>query len=326
MRIRLGRPKTSSIVSLGALAGVLLIGIAYLGLGVLRYDPFADLTRVRMVLANSGSIGIGTPVLLTGIPIGTVTTVRRGTAGVEVSLEFAGAHHIPVSSAVKIENLSALGEPYIDFQPPDTRGPYLRDGQQLDTAKVQVPLLIPDLSVKAVQFIRQLDPATMTSLVHTLDTTLTGTEAQLPQLERATSLLAATLLSRTGTIRQLLTDLQTTGADMDWTGPALAASGPYWSLLGQRLEELITTASRVIEKGDAPHDYLTGNGVVPFLNQLNATMTRLGPEFTQLVPVLQPLTADATSSLGRLDISALIAQALGTVGDDSAVHLRLSVK
>ncbi|WP_433667678.1 MlaD family protein [Nocardia sp. CA-136227] len=321
-----GRIKPASIASLGALLAVLVLGIAYLTFGVLRAEPFAHYTTARLLVHGSGGVNPGTPVLLTGIRVGRVTEVSREADGVRIELRISGDHRIPAASDIRIENLSALGEPYIEFRPTDDRGPYLSDGQVLDTRKLAAPVLIPELSVRAVEFVAQLDPARISSLTATLDRALRGTEAQMPRLQRATTLLAATILSRTDTFRQLLTDLQTMGADMDWTGPTLATSGPYWSQFGTRIDQLINDASTLFEVGDAPHDYLNGDGVVPVLNRLADLMTRLGPDMAELAPILAPLTAEATPVLGRLDIGALISQAVNSVGAEGAIHLRVDLK
>lgn len=321
-----GRISVSSVMSLSALAAVLVLGAAYLAFGVLRAEPFAHYTTARMLVRNSGGAGVGTPVLLTGIRVGQVTDMSRSGGGVEIALRIDGDRRIPAASAIRIENLSALGEPYIEFQPADDRGPYLRDGQLLDTRETTAPVQIPELSARAVEFIDRLDPVAISSLTATLNTALSGTEGQIPRLQRATTLLAATILSRTDTLRGLLTDLQTAGADMTWTGDALATSGPYWSVFGSRLDALINNAAKLFEVGDAPGDYLNGDGVVPFFNRLADLLTTLGPAASQLSPMLAPLTAQAGPALSRVDIGALISQALGTVGDDGAVHLRIDLK
>lgn len=320
-RLRAVRP--ISLASLGALLLVLALGSTYLTLGVLRYDPWREYTTARLLVARSGGLGTGAPVLLTGIRVGEVTAVRRSTTGAEVEFRFSATHRIPADSLITIENLSALGEPYLEFAPKAEHGPYISDHQVLDTART--PVSIPEVSTRVVKFIQQLDPAAIGSLVHTVDTALAGTDTEIPRLEHATTLLAATLLSRTDTIRQLLADLQTTGADMEWTGPALAESGPKWAEFGDKLNQLIKSAGTVFDQGDIPKDYLTGDGIVPVLHLLDGLVGKLGPSLAELAPVLAPMVAQSTTALGRLDIGALITQALGAVGDD-AIRLHITTK
>lgn len=320
------RVKPGSIASLAAIAAVLLIGSSYLIFGLLKINPLAEHITARMLLANSGTLGTSTPVLLTGIQVGEVTAVHKVTDGVEIRFRVDAPYRIPAASEVRIENLSALGEPYLEFRPTADTGPYISDNQILDARSAAAPTLIPDLAAKAVAVIDQLDPKAITSLVTTFNQALTGVEAEIPRLERANTLLAATILSRTTLLRDLLLDLQASGADMTWAGPALTSSGPEWTRLGTSLEELITVAANFFEKGDAPRDYLTGDGLVPFLQRVDALITELGPGMLELAPILRPMTAPLPAALASLDISALISTALGTVGDDGTVRLQVTVK
>ncbi|WP_067824638.1 MlaD family protein [Nocardia inohanensis] len=320
------RIQPASVASLGAIAAVLLIGAGYLTFGLLRFDPLGEHTDARLLLLDSGTVGPRTPVLLTGIEVGEVTAVHKVTDGVEVQFRLDGEYRVPAASAVRIENLSALGEPYIEFRPTSEAGPYVADGQLLDLRKTRAPTRIPELATKVVAVVNQFDPKTITGLVNTFDQALAGTESEVPRLERANKLLAATILSRTDVLRRLLTDLQTAGADMDWAGPGLAESGPYWGLLGERLDQLISTASGIFEVGNAPADYLNGDGIVPFLKRLDAFLAEHGPELAPLVPALRPLTDRAVSAVAPLDISALISTALAAVSADGAVRLQPGAK
>lgn len=326
MRINPTAIRPASAASLGAILLVLVFGIGYLSVGVLGVDPFREQLTAHLLVRNSGGLGVNSPVMRTGIRIGKVTRIVRTADGVQVDFQIDGAHRIPVTSSVVIENLSALGEPYLEFKPRHDQGPYVHDGQRLDARAERAPVLIPQLSVKVVDFIGQLDPKAIARLVGTLDTALKGTEGEVPRLERSTRLLAATLLSRSAALRQLSADLQATGADMEWTGPALAASGPAWGAFGGRIDALINTAATVFEVGDAPNDYVNGDGVVPFLHRLADLLNRIGPQMSELAPVLAPMAGQIDGALGRLDISALLTQALATVGDDGALHLRIDVK
>ncbi|MFF3571939.1 MlaD family protein [Nocardia jiangxiensis] len=326
MRVQSWTIKPGSVGSLAAILLVLIVGIAYLTVEVLHVDPFERRTTARLMLANSGGLGPNAPVLLTGIQVGRVTGVHKVASGVLVEFRIDGSYKIPSSSALRIENLSALGEPYLEFQPKDTRGPYISNNQLLDTEPAAEPILIPQLSAKVVDLLNQLDPTVIRSLVGTMDTSLNGTEAVVPELARSTTLLAAAILSRNGEIRQLLTDMQAMGADMDWAGPALTASGPAWGAFGHRIDQEVTDGAALFEIGNSPNDYLTGDGLIPTVVRLTGLLGKLGPAMSELAPVIAPMTADMTTAIGHLDISALISQAVDTVGDDGAIHLRLNLK
>ncbi|WP_280347165.1 MlaD family protein [Nocardia neocaledoniensis] len=312
--------------SLAALAGVLLIGISYLTFSVVGVDWFTRYTRLTMVLADSGSLGPRSPVLLSGIRVGEVTGVRTVATGVEVALRVDDEYRIPVASTAVIENLSALGEPYVQFVPTRAGAPYLADGQTIETSAVRTPTSLPEVARRVTELLNQLDPSTIRSLIDTFSQGLAGTEAIMPQLARSTSLLAATLLSRTDKIRALLTDLQTLGGEMDWTGAALADAGPEWGALGGTFDDAAEAVAAWANIGDVPTDYTTGTGLVPFLDQLRDWVDRVGPELSALVPVLAPLAQNSTSALRRIDLGSLISQALEAVGEDGRLRVQIHVK
>ncbi|WP_194820160.1 MlaD family protein [Nocardia sp. XZ_19_385] len=315
-----------SVFSLGAIVLVLISGISYPGFGVLKMDPFADHITATMTLPEAGGVGVGTPVLLSGIEVGAVTAVGKTAAGIEIALRLDDSPRIPTASTVRIENLSALGEPYIEFEPIKDTAPYISDNQRIDAASVQLPMTIPEVSVRVVEVLDQLDPKIISALVQTVDTATTGTENEIPRLEHASKLLAATILSRTDTIRQLLIDLQTIGGDMAWAGPALTAGGPEWADIGARLTHAITVTTRSFDKGIQPGDFLQPDGLVPFLHDLTAYLEKIGPRTAAQLPALRPLFDASRNAAGQLDLGVLITQALNTVSPDGTVRLRINVK
>ncbi|NMN99178.1 MlaD family protein [Antrihabitans stalactiti] len=320
------KTKLSSILSLTAIALVLVIGVGYLTFGIVRVKWFTQYTTATMVLTNSGSLGPESPILLRGVKVGDVTSVNHVSGGVEVKFRVEDKFHIPTSSTVRIENLSALGEPYVQFTPSTADGPYLQSGQQIDTRSIEMPLSIPDVARTVTNLMIQLDPEAISAIVNTVSQGFSGLEKVIPNLSRSTSLLAATILSRTPEIRSLLTDLQTIGSDMEWTGPAMASAGPLWADFGTKVEMVVESLAKFVRIPGVPDTYITGNGIIPFLPKLTAYLETIGPDLQPLVPILAPLAATATAAIPAIDISSLISQALNATADDGAIHLQINVK
>ncbi|WP_063038596.1 MlaD family protein [Nocardia pseudovaccinii] len=322
--------KRGSIASLGAIATVLVLGVGYLGHDVVRVDWLQDYTRLTMALPNSGGLLPKSPVLFRGVRVGDVTTVTAADRGVVVDLRIEHDYHVPASSSVVIERLSAMGEPYIEFRPGTTTGaPYLTDGQRLGAEQVRMPVSIPQLADTMTRLLEQFDPQALGELISTMSQGLAGTEQIMPELSRSTGLLAALLLSRSGEVRTLLEELQRVGADSDWAGPALAESGPHWGQFGAKIRDVVDVVETIVrnhEGGTMPDDYVGGDGLLPFLNRLVAFLHESGPQLQQLAPALLPLAESATTAAGRIDLSSLISQALHTTSDDGALHLQITVK
>lgn len=312
-------------VSLIAIVAVLVFGIVYMTVGVLHFDPRKSYFTADLQLDNSGGLGANSPVLFDGIAIGKTQTVRKQPSGVVVQMKIDKRYSVPVSSDIRIEQLSALGEPYIEFASASQTGPYLHDGQQIGADRVHEPMTITQLASRAVQLLNQIHPEAISHLVGTFDTALSGTDQAMQTLQRSSDLLAATLLSRTATIRQLFIDMQALGANMSWLGPSLRTAGPQLGLFGTSLTKIVENGS-ILSKKQPVANYFTGGGLVPFLTQLTTLLNKIGPSVAPLAPVLQPVVADAMARTPRIDISALIGQALQSVDPDGTLHFRIHVK
>ncbi|MBF6132337.1 MCE family protein [Nocardia otitidiscaviarum] len=314
-----------SALSVTAILAVFVVGSAYLAIGVVRVDWFRQYLHVTMSVPESGGLQPHSPVLLSGVPVGEVTAVEVAGRGVLVRLRLEDTHPVPAASTVRIEALSALGEPYLQFTPTEVGGPVLADGAEIDTRLVRTPLSLPGMAEAATDLLTQLDPGAIDDLVSTFTAGLDGAGSVLPQVNRSAELLAATLLSRQPQLRGLLTDLQTIGADLDWLGPSLRAGGPEFGRFGGKVREVVDALDVLVHSEGFPDAYRTGTGLAPFLDQLTDRLGLLGPELAPLVPVLAPLTQATTGVLGALDIGALLTQALAQTGDQS-VRLQISVR
>ncbi|MFJ4651407.1 MlaD family protein [Nocardia sp. NPDC088792] len=317
--------KVSSLASLGGIAAVTLLGASYLTFGVVKADPFAEYTNASMVLADSGGLSVGSPILLTGMRVGKVTSVDGTAQGVQVGFRIDADRKVPVDSAITIEQLSALGEPYVEFRPKTGGAPYLKDGQRLDTSAVKSPLSIPEVSRLVNKVMNQLDPKVAASLASTLGTAFHDTDSAMPPLTRAGDLLAAAISSREPKIAQLLNSFQAAASNIDGIGAATAAAAPAFVQFEQSLEELINAVGRLVDRAPGPQVYVEGNGLAPFLAKLTDWLQQAGPELKTLAPQLQPL-ADAVGSSGpQINLSSLISQALAST-EDGAVRVQVNVK
>lgn len=318
------------VASLAAIAAILLIGVGYLSFGVVRVGWFTEHTEATMTVPDSGGLLPRSKVLLSGVQIGQITSVTHTRAGIEVDFRYDAEYLVPANSSVRIETLSALGEPYLEFRPTAAGGPYLRDGDRLAAASVQRPVSIPEVARTATQLLEQVDPATVAAIIENFSTGLAGTEAVIPQLSRASDLLAATLVSRTDLIRELLIDMQAQAAEMTWAGGELTAAANPWADFGPRVSEVAAAIARVVRIGDTPGDYLTDTedviGLLPFLDALTRKLDMLGPELRELFPVVQPLLALTTGVLGKVDLGSLISQALHATTPDGALRLQITVR
>ncbi|BDU05161.1 MlaD family protein [Nocardia cyriacigeorgica] len=316
-----------SVLSLTAIAAISVLGSAYLAFDVLEAEPFADHNVVTMRVPDSGGLELGSPVLLTGIEVGEIASVEPVGTGVEVVMELRAEYRVPADSLVTIENLSWLGEPYVEFIPQSDDGHFLADGAVLDTARIQPPLSIPDLARAFTRVLGQIDPGAAKALVSTFGQAFTGNETVIPELARSTDLLAAAIAESSPRIGEMLGDLQRIAPEMGEAGPAMAAAAPPFIEFGERVDDIAEAIGRLFRTGDVPRMYVEGDGLVPFVRHLGTWVGQIGPELEPLAPILAPLVDSMVVAIPRIDLGALISSALASTGPgDGAVHLRIALK
>ncbi len=318
--------KPGAWFSLLGIAVICAVGVAYLTFGVIRYEPGRSEIGAKLVVPNAAGLQVGSPILLRGIEVGSVTGMSRGRSAVDVEFTVDTRYRIPLDSTVIIEGLSALGEPYVMFAPESENGPYLTQGQVVQGERVNTPLSIPQVAHLVAQAMNQLDPGILDRLLDTAEVALRGTDEVVPRLSRSTDLIAAMLVSRADTFGSMLTDLQQIAPDMDWTGPSFEAAAPRLTEFAERVGEIAEAVGRLVQTGDTPRMYQQDNGLVPFLAKLTDWVNEAGPDIAAMAPALQPLAASAASSIPQVDLSALIASAAAASGPPGAMHLRINVK
>ncbi|NMN95524.1 MlaD family protein [Antrihabitans stalactiti] len=319
-------PKLSSILSLGSILAVAVVAVAYLLFGVARVDWSERPTSAIMLIPDSANLVPRSPILLSGIRVGQVTKVTNTVDGVEVRFDIDEGRRIPVDSTVVIEALSALSEPYVEFRPNTGDGPYIGDGQLVNSHSVATPRSMPEVARTVTTLLQQLDPTAIASIIDTFGTALEGTDAVLPQLTHASDLLAATLLSRAPQIRALLDNAQVPGPDVAIAGADMAESGPVFAEFGDKVKEVVDSIQVLLDARPVPEAYTTGTGLIPFLHDVDAYLERVGPDLVALYPIIGPLLTKAGNVTQGIDLSALISQALASVSPTGAMQLEINVK
>lgn len=120
-----------------AVAGTVYVGGTYAGLdrlfGARGY-------RVTVQLADSGGIFPNAEVTYRGVAVGRVERLLLSDDGVAVVLDIDDdAPPIPADTNAVVANRSAVGEQYVDLQPPHDHGPHLADGSVIPVSRTRTP-------------------------------------------------------------------------------------------------------------------------------------------------------------------------------------------
>lgn len=119
-----------------------VIGVAAMVLVYIQAPTLLGIGRITVTLelpAAGGLYKFGN-VTYRGIQVGKVTDVRViDGRRVEATLSLPTSPKIPANSLAKVRSVSAVGEQYVDLQPPDDGPPYLKNGSVITVDRTSIP-------------------------------------------------------------------------------------------------------------------------------------------------------------------------------------------
>jgi phospholipid/cholesterol/gamma-HCH transport system substrate-binding protein len=122
-----------------ALAVVIVVGVYYIVFDIMQYRIASPPMAVTVLMPSAGGLYTGADVTYRGVQVGTVTALDLRPGAVAVKLAIDPGRHIPDNGAVRVKELSALGEQYLDLQPDRAAGPDIRSGTVIPADRVVLP-------------------------------------------------------------------------------------------------------------------------------------------------------------------------------------------
>lgn len=313
--------RVRDFVTFIAFAAMIAVGVGYIwSLGV-RVNPPSDRTNLSMQVADINGILVDSNVLLRGVPVGKVTGIESSLNNATIDFYIDGRYQVPVDSEVRLENLSALGEPYIGLVPRVEHGPMLRDGQHIATEKIVAPPSISELAVSISRVLRQADPEALKRVVNEFDSGLPDPNTVLPNLSRTAMLLRNVTADMNGRGRALLDNFQVLLQNADWVGPLLADITPGFRTIG--------LSAGVLFSGLEIDRPLGGVVIYDQVNRLIDRIQKLlddsGGDIKVLGEALLPHLQGIAGSLMNFDTGQMLSNVLESVPADGTVTLNVDI-
>jgi phospholipid/cholesterol/gamma-HCH transport system substrate-binding protein len=278
-------------------------------------------TRISMEVNDINGLVAGSSVQLRGVPIGEVNAVATSLANATVIFSIDGQYKVPVDSDIRLENLSALGEAYIEFVPRTETGPMLHDGQRLATEAITQPPSISELATTVVRVLNQFDPAALERIIRETDAALPNPTEVLPNLSRAATLLRDTAATMHGKGRDLLDNFQVLLRNAQWVGPVLAYNTPWLTKMGHDFAALNDAAVLLHDRG-APQ---TLHNLSHLVGRLEHFLDHSGGDIKVLMQSMLPYLNDMSGALMNLDTAQVFSNALASVPEDGTVTLHVTI-
>ncbi|MDT0201427.1 MlaD family protein [Nocardioides sp. AE5] len=137
---------------------------------------------VHATLPDSGGLFVGSEVTYRGVKVGKVTSMDIDPEGLLVTMDLEEGTRIPQDAPVRVHNLSAVGEQYIDFAPEDGEGPYAGEGFTFRGDADSLPIGEDEVLIKLDAFVNSVDKENLSSVIQELGILFRDTGEPLQQL------------------------------------------------------------------------------------------------------------------------------------------------
>lgn len=320
-----------AVFAIFAASSVILAGVRYVGIPE-RY--LGQAYEISVNLPESGGIFVNAEVTVRGVPVGRVKSLELTPDGVRAELLLENGTRIPDDTLVRVQNLSAVGEQYIELLPPDDDGPYLAEGESLPLNAASTPLEVTALLVHLDQLATSIGKDQLRRVVREMGRAFDHSGQDL-----ATILVRARELSNDfaqvhPVTEQLLRDgrtvlksqaeldpqLQALSRGLDQLTKTLANNDPELAVILRTGPTTLTAVSKLLADNEASVGVLLGN--LLSVGEIVAQPIRLRGLNTLLVLLPRMLQASFNIAPGdgyaRLGVVVDPAQAVCTRGYESS--------
>ena len=311
--------KVKDILSYLAFAALTAIVLTYFASLGLRIKPPPDRTNLSMDVPDVNGLVIDSNVLLRGVPVGKVTNTKTAINAASIDFYVDGRFHIPVDTEVQLQNLSALGESYIELVPHSDGGPMLKDHQHISTDAVVQPPSISELATSVVRMLDQMNPEALKRIIGESDAALPDPVAVLPNLSHASTLLNNMLNGLNGQGRALLSNFQVLIHNSEWVNPDLTTITAATKEFGGHAQDYFKHLP-VLFSRDQPEGL---NNLKHLVDRVQTLLDNDGGDLKVLGEALQPKLNTIAATLMNFDSGQILDHFLQQVPTDGMITLRV---
>jgi phospholipid/cholesterol/gamma-HCH transport system substrate-binding protein len=258
------------------MVGIVVMLIFIAAILFLNRSIFTSGYDVTARFPNAAGIAKGTYVMVAGVKVGSVTSVKLDGNAIEAKLSISHSVQLPHKTAANIEVETLLGVVDVTLQPISGWSDPLKSGAFItDTT---VPTEFYQLQNTAHQLLAKTNAKALNQLIESLATITKGKQTQVAQIISGLGKLTATVDARSGQVSQLIDSANTLS-----------------STLASRDQELVSIVNNlnVVSTGLAQHDQDLSN-LITNVDQMAAQTNSL---VTQDSPALNTLLSSLHSDL-----------------------------
>jgi phospholipid/cholesterol/gamma-HCH transport system substrate-binding protein len=159
---------------------------------------------IHATLPTSGGLFTGSEVTYRGVKVGKVSGMHVTRKGLRLDLALKDKTKIPMDSKMFVHNLSAVGEQYLDFEPPDDNPPYAAAGDVIKGDKASLPISEEVLLTRMNSLVTSVDRTQLSTVIEELGTMFRGTANPLQRMVDSGSQFVDTAAAHTNETIALL--------------------------------------------------------------------------------------------------------------------------
>jgi phospholipid/cholesterol/gamma-HCH transport system substrate-binding protein len=191
------------LVAFVVLSAVGLVYVAGSFLGITDRLLGRGLT-IDATLPASGGLFTGSEVTYRGVKVGKVSAMDVTRTGLRVRIALEDGTKIPLDSKMYVHNLSAVGEQYLDFEPPDDKPPYAEAGDVIKGDESSLPTSEELLLTQMNAMVQSVDKDELATVIGEAGTMFRGTANPLQRMvDSGTQFVDAAAASTDDTIALL---------------------------------------------------------------------------------------------------------------------------
>ncbi|WP_137873525.1 MlaD family protein [Rhodococcus sp. Q] len=284
---------------------VAAVGLLYVGATYVRLDNLMGFGQYRVTadFADSGGIFTNAEVTYRGVPVGRVGELHLTDDGVEVDLELdSGGPDIPASARAVVANRSAIGEQYVDLQPPSDEAPYLEDGSQITRHDTSIPVPVEEVLASTNSLVRSVPLDSLNTTVTELGRAFDGRGDDLQVLVDSVNSLSEVGIEHLPQTLQLIRDGRVVLDTQSEQSSAIRQFSGDLNRLSAQLRDNDPDLRRLIETGTAASKEVgslideAGPALTTDLGNLALVSASLGPRSLALNTLLTFLPALAAGA------------------------------
>ncbi len=137
---------------------------------------------IEATLPESGGLFTGSEVTYRGVKVGKISAMDVTPKGLRVKMALEDGTKIPLDSKMYVHNLSAVGEQYLDFEPPDNQPPYAENGDVIKGDRASLPTSEELLLTQMDSLVSSVDGAELSTVVREAGVMFRGTANPLQRM------------------------------------------------------------------------------------------------------------------------------------------------